>query len=42
MIRRVQQLVAVQQTRDKMLEKAHERQQKIKQAFDRKSSKKDF
>jgi hypothetical protein len=42
MIRRVQQLVEVKQTREKMLDKAHECQQKIKQAFDRKSSKKDF
>jgi hypothetical protein len=32
----------VQQTREKMLDKAHEHQHKIKQAFDKKSSKDDF
>jgi hypothetical protein len=42
MIRRIHQLVEVQQTREKALDKAHDHQQKIKQAFDRKSSKEDF
>jgi hypothetical protein len=42
MIRRIQQLVEVQQTREQMLDKPHEHQQNIKQAFDKKSSKEDF
>jgi transposase InsO family protein len=42
MIRRIHQLVEVQQTREKVMDRAHDRQQKIKQAFDRKSSKEDF
>ena len=42
MTRRIQQLVEVQHTREKMLDKAHEHQQKIKQAFDRKVRKEDF
>ena len=41
MIRRIQQLVEVQQTRYQMLDKEHEHQQKIKQAFDRKARKRD-
>jgi hypothetical protein len=32
----------VQQTREKLLDKAHDHQQKIKQAFDKKVNKKDF
>jgi hypothetical protein len=36
MVRRIQQLVEVQQTREKLLDKAHDHQQKIKQAFDKK------
>jgi DNA-binding transcriptional regulator PaaX len=39
MIRRIQQLVEVQQTREQLLDKAHDHQQKIKQAFDRKVKK---
>lgn len=42
MIRRIQQLVEVQQTRELLLDKAHEHHQKIKQAFDRKVRKDDF
>jgi hypothetical protein len=42
MIRRIHQLVEVQQTREKVIGRAHDRQQKIKQAFDRKSRKEDF
>jgi hypothetical protein len=42
MIRRIQQLVEVQQTREKLLDKAHDHQQKIKQAFDRRVRKEDF
>jgi hypothetical protein len=42
MIRRIQQLVEVQQAREQLLDKAHQHQQKIKQAFDRKSNKGGF
>jgi hypothetical protein len=42
MIRRIHQLVEVQQTREKVMDMAHERQQRIKQIFDRKNSKEDF
>ena len=42
MIGRIQQLVDVQQTRENMLDKAHEYQQKIKHAFDKKISKEDL
>jgi transposase InsO family protein len=42
MIRRVKQLAEVRQTREKLLDKAHERQQKIKQVFDRKVRKEDL
>jgi hypothetical protein len=42
MVRRIQQLVEVQQTREKLLDKAQDHQQKIKQAFDKKVSKEDF
>jgi hypothetical protein len=39
---RIHQLLEVQQTREKMTNIAHDRQQKIKKAFDRKRSKEDF
>jgi hypothetical protein len=39
MVRRIQQLVEVQQTREQLLRKAHDHQQKIKQVFDKKVSK---
>jgi hypothetical protein len=42
MIRRILQIVEVQQTKEKLLDKVHERQHKIKQAFDRKVRKEDF
>jgi hypothetical protein len=42
MIRRIHQLVEVQQTREKMTDKEHDRQQRIKEAFDRKVRKEDF
>jgi hypothetical protein len=42
MIRRIHQLVEVQQAREQLLDNAHERQQKIKQPFDRKARKEDF
>jgi hypothetical protein len=42
MIRRIQQLVEVQQTRENMMDKVLEHQQKIKHAFDRKVRKEDF
>jgi hypothetical protein len=42
MVRRIQQLVEVQQTREKLLDKAQDHQQKIKQAFDKKVRKEDF
>jgi hypothetical protein len=42
MIRRIHQLVEVQQTREQVMDKAHDHQQKIKQAFDRKVRKEDF
>jgi hypothetical protein len=42
MIRRIHQLVEIQQIREKVMDRAHDHQQKIKQAFDRKSSKEDF
>jgi hypothetical protein len=42
MIKRIQQLVEVQQTREQVMEKAHEHQQNIKQAFGRKNNKGDF
>jgi hypothetical protein len=42
MIRRIHQLVEVQQTREQVMDRVHDHQQKIKQAFDRKSSKDDF
>jgi hypothetical protein len=42
MIRRIQQLVEVQQTREKLVDKAYDHQLKIKQAFDKKVNKEDF
>jgi hypothetical protein len=42
MVKRILQLVEVQQAREKILDKAHDHQQKIKQAFDRKVRKEDF
>ena len=42
MIRRIQQLVEVQQTREKLLDKEHDHQQNIKQSFDKKVRKYDF
>jgi hypothetical protein len=42
MIMMIHQLVEVQQTREQVMGRAHNLQQKIKKAFDRKSSKEDF
>jgi hypothetical protein len=42
MIKRIHQLVEVQQTREKGMDREHDHQQKIKQAFDKKRSKEDF
>jgi hypothetical protein len=42
MVRRMQQLVKVQQTREKILDKAHEHQWRIEQDFEQKTSKEDF
>jgi hypothetical protein len=42
MIRRIHQLVEVWQTGEKMIDRAHDRQWRIKQAFDRKNSKEDL
>jgi hypothetical protein len=42
MIRRIHQLVEVQQIREKVMGRAHDHQQKIKQAFDRKVRKENF
>jgi hypothetical protein len=42
MIRRIHQLVEVQQTREQVMNRAHHYQQKIKQDFDRKVRKEDF
>jgi hypothetical protein len=42
MIKRIQQLVEVQQVREKLLNKAHDHKQNIKQDFDRKVRKEDF
>jgi hypothetical protein len=42
MIRRIQQLVEVQQTQEQLLDKAHDHQQKIKHAFNKKVNKEDF
>jgi hypothetical protein len=42
MLRRIHQMVEVQQTREQVLDRAYNRQQKIKQAFDRKNKKEEF
>jgi hypothetical protein len=42
MVRKIQQLVEVQQTREQLLDKAQNHQQKIKQAFDKKVRKEYF
>jgi hypothetical protein len=42
MIRRIHQLVEVQQTREQLVHKASDHQLKIKQAFDKKVNKEDF
>jgi hypothetical protein len=42
MIKRIQQLVEVKHTKEKLLGKVHGRQQKIKQAYDKKVRKDDF
>ena len=42
MIKRIHQLVEVQQTREKLVDKAYDHQLKIKQAFDKKVNKEDF
>jgi ribonuclease HI len=41
-LRRIHQMVEVQQIREQVLNRAYNRQQKIKQAFDRKNKKKEF
>ena len=42
MIRRIQQLVEVKQTQEKLVDKEYDHQLKIKQAFDKKVKKEDF
>jgi len=42
MVRRIHQMVEVQQIREKVMNRAYNHQQKIKQAFDRKSRKKEL
>ena len=42
MIRRIHPLIEMQQTREQITKITHDRQRRIKQAFDRKSSKEDF
>jgi hypothetical protein len=42
MVRRIHQVVEVQQIREQVMDIAHSHQQKIKQAFDRKVRKKEF
>jgi hypothetical protein len=42
MLKRIHQMVEVQQIREQVLDRAYNRQQKIKQAFDRKNRKKEF
>jgi hypothetical protein len=42
MIIRIQQQVEVQRTREKMMDKEHDRQRRIKQDFNRKVRKKDL
>jgi hypothetical protein len=41
-LRRIHQMVEVQQIREQVLNRAYNHQQKIKQAFDRKNKKKEF
>jgi hypothetical protein len=41
-IRRIHQMVEMQQIREQVLDRAYNHQQKIKQAFDRKNRKKEF
>jgi hypothetical protein len=42
MVRRIHQVVEVQQIREQVMDRAYSHQQKIKQAFDRKVRKKEF
>ena len=42
MVKRIQQLVEVQQAREQFLDKAQDHQQKMKQAFDKRESKENF
>jgi hypothetical protein len=42
MIRRIHHLVEFQQAREQVMDMAHERQHKLKQAFNKKSRKEDF
>jgi hypothetical protein len=42
MVRRIHQIVEVQQIREQVMDVVHSRQQKFKQAFDRKVTKKEF
>jgi hypothetical protein len=42
MVRRIHQMVEVQQIREQVMDTAHSHQQKVKQAFDRKVRKKEF
>ena len=42
MVRRIHQMVEVQQIREQVMDVAHSHQQKVKQAFDRKVRKKEF
>jgi predicted amidophosphoribosyltransferase len=42
MIKRIQQLVEVQQTREQLVDKGYDHQLKIKQAFEKKVNKEDF
>jgi hypothetical protein len=41
-LRRIHQMVEVQQIREQVMDRAYSHQQKIKQAFDRKNKKKEF
>jgi hypothetical protein len=40
MVRRIHQMVEIQQIREQVVNRAYDHQQKIKQAFDKKGSKK--
>jgi hypothetical protein len=42
MVRRVHQMVEIQQIREQVMHRAYDHQQKIKQAFDKKGRKKEF